>query len=861
MRALQYIYTSWKNGDFAEKGYMVYSKSEGITEVECTAIKDAMQYLAPKELPLAPTEKEIGDIFPYAFAYFSLPNGRGCVAQSTYLGRDYSGRFGNYIIYALIFDKSEMICRPAEMFAESYIKTTMTDDELSASSPVPPLPALDIKSYGSVINDEQLSEFLYDKEEEFAQLISCVLAARDAGIPFYLNDTRESLVLWAAAMQRVLPEKVISQFGFNTYVGDHESMRSPRIKSEGIDFYLIGVRPDANYFNYASEYRSSRHIVMDFLNGYMTEGIKVDPFSRAMASSITFDFEEIEEFSKFIDSTSYERIDGTLCKAYLYYKLLKRDECEFELKDFISVIDFGRTYCKEADNADVGCKLLLKVHESGWIPDLNSFAELWVFSCRYVGYMIYTLYDLLIEIIYQYVGEAVETCTNVYDYLDKLSQATPSEYRTFLEYQNTGNNVEKMIFYLNGHTNIYTNEFYLRWLMDSYDFSRGINGEQPVCVVMQLLIKNICGIQNSENVMTQSILKATRFPALFDSVIKIFMDYIGQDDARTDRLCDSLITSGADNAAEVSKCEQMMFGVTQAMPFAVKLSARRIECSKKHEDEFWNCYKQQRKVICRMSKCSIEPMVTACLSSLDVSSRGRAAISMLKNIDECIFKDVAVVDVITQAIEDCSIKKLIKVGWPILQQAYLLRRKSDLSGSVKTCAVMVGLFVKEHNRAGSNSINLSNDIAGSDFSLAELGHQDYDVYQREFLDEYMLLIHSVSDVLVLMKLFYHRKFFEIFLGEYILKLKKIYKKDKERWRDLTAWTCIYVVNVVIEDQIAENVNKSLVRYLRGCGDSELSEIKQIVSHQTTAIQCDYFFNELRRKEGLAEKVGGIFRRK
>ena len=102
MEVLQYIYTSWKNGDSTEKGYMIYSRSEGITEAECVAIKDAMQYLAPKELNLAPTPEEIADVFPYSFSCFVLPTGRGCVAQSTYLGRDYSGRFGNYIIYEMV---------------------------------------------------------------------------------------------------------------------------------------------------------------------------------------------------------------------------------------------------------------------------------------------------------------------------------------------------------------------------------------------------------------------------------------------------------------------------------------------------------------------------------------------------------------------------------------------------------------------------------------------------------------------------------------------------------------------------------------------------------------------------------------
>lgn len=214
MEALQYIYTSWKNGDSTEKGYMIYSRSEGISESECTAIKDAMQYLAPKELTLTPTPQEIADIFPYAFSYFVLPTGRGCVAQSTYLGKDYSGRYGNYIIHALIFDINDLPCRPAEFFAEPYIKTAMTQEELDAPSPVPPLPPLHISEYASVINDEQLNEFLFDKEDEFAQLISMILVSQDAGIPFYLNDSRENLVLWAAAVQRILPSRLAKKFMF-----------------------------------------------------------------------------------------------------------------------------------------------------------------------------------------------------------------------------------------------------------------------------------------------------------------------------------------------------------------------------------------------------------------------------------------------------------------------------------------------------------------------------------------------------------------------------------------------------------------------------------------------------------------------
>lgn len=140
------------------------------------------------------------------------------------------------------------------------------------------------------------------KEDEFAQLISMILVSQDAGIPFYLNDSRENLVLWAAAVQRILPSRLAKKFMFNTYIGDHESMRSPRAREEGLNFHLIGVRPDANYFNYATECESNRQIVMDFIGGHMTQGVPPNSYAHAMAASIAFDCEEVDSFGDFVDA-------------------------------------------------------------------------------------------------------------------------------------------------------------------------------------------------------------------------------------------------------------------------------------------------------------------------------------------------------------------------------------------------------------------------------------------------------------------------------------------------------------------------------------------------------------------------------
>ena len=106
MKALQLIYTSWKNGNSQEKGFMIYSKSEGISDSEYADIKDAMKYVPPRDLTPTPSQDEIRDEFPYNFSYFQLHSGKVCVSLTTYLGRDYSNRFGNYLIHALVLDRS-----------------------------------------------------------------------------------------------------------------------------------------------------------------------------------------------------------------------------------------------------------------------------------------------------------------------------------------------------------------------------------------------------------------------------------------------------------------------------------------------------------------------------------------------------------------------------------------------------------------------------------------------------------------------------------------------------------------------------------------------------------------------------------
>lgn len=63
------------------------------------------------------------------------------------------------------------------------------------------------------------------------------------------------------------------------------------------------------------------------------------------------------------------------------------------------------------------------------------------------------------------------------------------------------------------------------------------------------------------------------------------------------------------------------------------------------------------------------------------------------------------------------------------------------------------------------------------------------------------------------------------------------------------------------DQAAEELYKPIVRYLRSLDEDRLLDVRQAVIQDVPSSRCDYLFDEVRRKEGFVEKLGGFFHKK
>ena len=167
----------------------------------------------------------------------------------------------------------------------------------------------------------------------------------------------------------------------------------------------------------------------------------------------------------------------------------------------------------------------------------------------------------------------------------------------------------------------------------------------------------------------------------------------------------------------------------------------------------------------------------------------------------------------------------------------------------------------DRNAQRKRPVNLSDELSQANIFLQFFDKSDYESYIKSYFNEYLALVQEADDISVLMQIFYHGRYFSNLADYYISALKKLEKKDNDRWRRILNWTCIYLVTADRSNQPAEDLYKPVVRYLRTMDSAELMDIRHSIAKDVSLSLCDSLFEEVQRKEGIAEKLGGFFHKK
>ncbi len=239
MMASQLIYTSWPNGASQKKGFMVYSKSEDITQEEETEIVAAFRYVAPSGLPFAPTPEQVQTLFPIMYGFVKLTSGRYVIAQSAYIGQDYTKRYGNYMIHAFVFDEpcSSFVL---PLWGSSLFKRALTDAELNAPKAPDFLPKVKLEDTYDV---SKVPPYRGDKSFLASLLeihVSALTGNKKMNVFVDMKDMSKTL----QALYFCLGDSIREKTFFTTYVsGDQKLYNLMARPKEQLASYANGMNP------------------------------------------------------------------------------------------------------------------------------------------------------------------------------------------------------------------------------------------------------------------------------------------------------------------------------------------------------------------------------------------------------------------------------------------------------------------------------------------------------------------------------------------------------------------------------------------------------------------------------------------
>ena len=257
MSAAQMYYTSCESGLAGYPGFQFNAATPGVDPVVLRRVEQGTSYEPPRSIALQPTTEQIRQC-PVNLCYLPGDEGEPAVlANTAFVGTDYSQRFGNYFVHALSLTSVEDdlgVALPIDFWrAEFWTSTEAGRPDLPELEPTPP------PSSGP----KHAEEFLENgpgRRGRMPQLVTAVDRAMTTGerSVVIVERSSEDVAAWIAAVSHLLPPAMARRMSFSTY-----SFRPGRNAE-----HVIGTVPDTDFTVDDSTVRG--YFLFDFVGGRFT---------------------------------------------------------------------------------------------------------------------------------------------------------------------------------------------------------------------------------------------------------------------------------------------------------------------------------------------------------------------------------------------------------------------------------------------------------------------------------------------------------------------------------------------------------------------------------------------------------------
>lgn len=256
MRASQVHYTSCRSGQSGSPGFQIRAASDGLTPEELREVERIGAYRVPRNLDPAASAEVIARDFPVIYRFHVLSTGRWAITRSTYTGRDYSGRVGNFFAHTLVPESGETPLWPIDYFEWAGWQTHLAPEADTAEAPAPlPKVALDEIPPAESFSFDELQAFLAERAgraESLARMLRAALSAKQTSRAVVIRDSFVNGLFWSACLQKSLP---LCHAGFMTF---------SCYQHEGRDCEIVNVSVGQTAFAFSETERRFQFFVFDF---------------------------------------------------------------------------------------------------------------------------------------------------------------------------------------------------------------------------------------------------------------------------------------------------------------------------------------------------------------------------------------------------------------------------------------------------------------------------------------------------------------------------------------------------------------------------------------------------------------------
>lgn len=332
MKLKQWHYTSCEYGLSGRGGYQTRAKSEGISEQEQRILEGIGEYRQP--IYDDPDSVDIAD-HPIAFRSNHVVEGQLAIVRSTYTGRDYTNRSGNFFAHGLLCQADDIHCRGIDvcLWGGWMLKLSPEDDQ--------PQDSYQLEDVGIKIPTgfafDVLADFLNKDQNRLnylKQMLVAVLSGKTNGRKLVLrcHSWQESLY-WLACIQKAFALNYQPELSFSSYQFDLHTEFALNVVYDHTDFVLDNTIIEHQFY------------VFDFVGQQFSTMPTIDnPYIDYIADCFAHNVEQLNEFYDFAEYFSHQLFDDGLITLLTLYQARLGNIQDISTNDVLTAIRFIHQY-------------------------------------------------------------------------------------------------------------------------------------------------------------------------------------------------------------------------------------------------------------------------------------------------------------------------------------------------------------------------------------------------------------------------------------------------------------------------------------------------------------------------------------